>query len=271
MKKLLFASTLLFLFLCSCSDSAKTEDQKKRQAIRKAQVKTMQVIKYTYKFGEPDMTTGQVLLTADYDKDGNVLKEVYPEKIYTYAYKDIDKKKMLSDIQELNPEFLLQFQTNYEYAGDGSVTATMFSADETLISKTVFYKNTLGQDTTIISYNSKGLIDTKTVSVFDEIGLLQNVLYNGQDSVLVKTVRISGDKNKRNFISYNSAGLPTSVFTEIYDKDGYLVEYYENRESVELFKHLKNTYKDNLKEENIEYYLNGEPKTLTKWVYEKNK
>lgn len=269
MKRLIYLSLVITFCFISCSETSKNEEIKATQAIKKAQIKTMKVVEYTYKFGSPDLTTGITLQTSEYNKEGNVVKETFPSKILTYAYKDVAKSKKTSDIQELNSDFILQYQTNFEYTEDKTITSIRYTVDGDMISKSVIKRDEYDRDTTILIYNKQGSIVGKSITKYDDIGLADITIYGGQDNIQEKTVRITGDKNKRVYVRYNENGVVVDTFTEYYDKEDRLIEFVNNADNASLYRHFKRSYKDNLLDEQVEFFRNGEPKSQIKYTYEK--
>ncbi|MFV0469064.1 MAG: hypothetical protein ACK5MK_09085 [Dysgonomonas sp.] len=268
MRKIIYILPLLIIAF-SCGKSSKNESVKAQQSIKSAKIKTMKVVQFSYKFGKPDPASAKTLLTTEFDNRGNSVKEVSPYNILTYAYKDINKVNKLSDIQELNTQALLQFQTNFEYADNGAITATRFTVDGDVVTKTVMQRDKSDRDTSVVVYDKRGVINSKKINRFDDIGLKESITYNSNDSISNKIVRLSGDKKQRVFIIYNELGVATSVFTENYDSDDNMVEYMNAVEDLSGFRHFKRTYKNGLLQEEIEFQRNGEPKSVIKYTYEK--
>jgi len=227
MKKLIFLSLIIFVFL-GCQNKNKSNDELNLPAeIAKRNIQFLNGYEYLYKFGELDRKSKFLITVQEFDKKGNLIKELKMKRPDSIKYpidstlSKYDEKGNLIErtffIQEMDFESL-DYKTVtkvsksvYKYdSSNHRIQLDMYTSGK-LDSKTM-YKYEDDNVISYVSYNEKGVIDGRAEYKYDGKHQIRYTYYEADNKVSTRSESIwegnvikSKDYNEKDSVESTSS------------------------------------------------------------------
>ena len=237
------------LICTACSESAMHEKAKNpfvANNIQSYEVVKMQIDPSGIEEG------GEVIKQAEFDKDGNLLKEVSVDINYTTAHTYIDSQLSQSVMTDGNGAVIHTTKVDYK---DNQTIERNFGENDIPSRIRTLYKDTEDRDTLSVYTTADNRLLYRLTSKYDNVGLKESVLYTSDDTTYTK--RINGDKAKQVFESTDADGTLVYRETKTYDKNGNEIEFlFEGLTDPDIkdISHRTTVYLNNGLIDNILYY-----------------
>lgn len=287
-------SILLFIFLSIVFTSYGSNDEDNyREIIKREKIKSSQSVYHRYREGKLDTAFIYVTSKTLYDKNGRVVKrsnspmrigEDKGKFLMTTHYTYYDNGKM-KERTNYNVRGEIRDKALYKYEGN-KVEVTVCNWDETLNMRSICYKDDKGRNISGTIYDGEGNVISKFFSVYDEIGLQEDVSYDKDSVVTKRKIRVNNEKNRREYLLYDAVELRAKII-EVYEGNNLVEEITQSADDIYMYntyevtsdylnsiQYLDNrrkiSYSDNgLVKESSRYGANGELEYISITEYER--
>lgn len=215
MKKLIFL--LLTVVIFSCSQQQAYDNRLNAFVRNNIASYDVEDIAYNADGSEKDR---KLISVIKLDSAGNKLQDVSPDINYTATYYYVDS--LLAGIETLNKAGDVVFKQTTSYKNN-QIINTYYADDGSIASIETHYTNFAGKDTLVTRYDANNQLIYKVTSIYDEIGLKEQITEYSDDTTYYR--RINDDKDKQIFETYNLENKLLNRISIVYDAEGRETEF----------------------------------------------
>lgn len=265
--KTTFFLVIMTLLCFGLSAQTKDSTEKQQEITKKAGVKTVIVTEYLFVDGKLDEESAFKTSECEYDRNGNLMKEVSLHRSEYIKYLDSEfiLKYKNGILIEMTESMLVENTVNiYKYSYEGNKMACATTDKEgKLISHSTTYSDNQGRDTLSIYIKSDGKYESYKRMTYDSIGLKEEI---ETGTYPIKTIRTNNDPTHLEFDIYENDTLVEKL-TEIYDQNDNCLEFIcIEQEEDGLYFHVVSKYN----EKNLcieDYYYDNENNIKSVEIY----